>query len=196
MADGVSLQEVAWNRGEYDKTVLSALYCDNRNRAILVAEKFRVMHPNWQEACGLGFCVSVEHATFMAEVFNDIGIDSRCLSGDTESGERRQVLEDLRKGAIRMVFTCDLLNEGIDIPEVDTLLFLRPTASATVFSMPSWPRQARPWKIYGPKGPWDGPRSCAPSVSCRACHPCRSRMLKRPDPGGWVDFCTWMIIGC
>ena len=133
LADGVSLQDVGWARGEYDRTVLSALYCANRNRALLVAEKFMNLHPFWEKACGLGFCVSVEHATFMAEVFNDLGIVSRCLSGGTESQERRQVLEDLRKGILRMVFTCDLLNEGIDIPEVDTLLFLRPTASATVF---------------------------------------------------------------
>jgi superfamily II DNA or RNA helicase/HKD family nuclease len=133
LADGVSLEEVRWERGEYDRTVLSALYCANRNRAALVAEKFMILHPVWQKACGLGFCVSVEHATFMAEVFNNLGIASRSLTGGTESHERRQVLEDLRKGRLRMVFTCDLLNEGIDIPEVDTLLFLRPTASATVF---------------------------------------------------------------
>jgi len=133
LADGVSLEDVQWERGEYDKTALSALYCQNRQRADLVADRFMHLHPHWQQACGLGFCVSVDHATFMAEVFNELGIASRCLSGGTESQDRRQVLEELRKGSIRMVFTCDLLNEGIDIPEVDTLLFLRPTASATVF---------------------------------------------------------------
>ena len=133
LADGVSLQEVRWDRGEYDRTVLSALYCSNRNRAILVAERFMELHPHWQKACGLGFCVSVEHAGFMAEVFNELGIPSCFLHGDTDPQARRKALDELRKGVLRVVFTCDLLNEGIDIPEVDILLFLRPTASATVF---------------------------------------------------------------
>ena len=133
LADGVSLQEVAFAHGEYDQAVLSALYCGNRLRAGLIAEKFMELHPAWRKACGLGFCVTVAHARFMAEVFNDQGITSRFLSGDTETQERRQALDDLRHGRLRMLFTCDLLNEGIDIPEVDILLFLRPTASATVF---------------------------------------------------------------
>jgi hypothetical protein len=69
----------------------------------------------------------------MRDIFCEAGISAKSLSGQTPEDERRQTLEHLRKGKIRIVFSCDLLNEGVDIPEVDTLLFLRPTASATVF---------------------------------------------------------------
>lgn len=81
----------------------------------------------------LGFCVSVDHAHFMADRFNRAGIPAAAISGQTASAERTQALADLRAGTINAVFAADLLNEGVDIPVVDTVLFLRPTESPTLF---------------------------------------------------------------
>ncbi len=81
----------------------------------------------------LGFCVSVEHAHFMAERFNAAGIPSAALSGDSSPTDRDDVLNRFRRGELNAVFSVDLLNEGLDIPEVDTVLLLRPTESVTVF---------------------------------------------------------------
>ena len=81
----------------------------------------------------LGFCVSVAHAHLMAEHFRRAGLNAIALSGETPSGERKQALADLAAGKLQVIFSVDLFNEGLDIPDVDTLLLLRPTASATVF---------------------------------------------------------------
>ena len=81
----------------------------------------------------LGFCVSVAHAEYMASVFNDAGIPSRAVSGRTSQTDREQALADLRARRVNALFAADLFNEGLDIPDVDTVLFLRPTESATVF---------------------------------------------------------------
>ena len=81
----------------------------------------------------LGFCVSVAHAHYMAKRFNEAGIPARAVSADTGRDERDESLRLLRQREIGALFAVDLFNEGVDVPEIDTVLFLRPTESATVF---------------------------------------------------------------
>ena len=81
----------------------------------------------------LGFCVTIEHAKYMAAAFNEAGISARAVIGNDKPDERASALMALRDGNVNMLFTVDLFNEGLDIPNVDTILFLRPTESATVF---------------------------------------------------------------
>ncbi len=81
----------------------------------------------------LGFCVSVAHAEYMARVFTERGIAALAVSGATPPADRTQAFERLRSGDVQCLFAADLFNEGLDLPQVDTLLLLRPTSSATVF---------------------------------------------------------------
>ncbi|MER6174193.1 DUF3427 domain-containing protein [Streptosporangium sp. NPDC001681] len=131
--DEVSLADVAWRRGHYDEKALNDLYTGNhaRVRLILQAVRNKIAHPGEMRA--LGFCVSVQHARFMADQFTKHGIPSLAVTGDMPHDERRLALQRLKKREINALFTVDLFNEGVDIPEVDTILFLRPTESATVF---------------------------------------------------------------
>jgi superfamily II DNA or RNA helicase len=82
---------------------------------------------------GLGFCVSIDHAEFMADQFNKAAIPSRAVSSRTTADDRRAGLSALRNRDINVLFTVDLFNEGVDVPKIDTVLFQRPTESATVF---------------------------------------------------------------
>ena len=82
---------------------------------------------------GLGFCVSVEHTRFMADYFNKHGIPSISLVGDSPDTERNTAKKRLISGEIRFIFVVDIYNEGVDIPAVNTVLFLRPTESLTIF---------------------------------------------------------------
>ena len=81
----------------------------------------------------LGFCVSIEHAKFMADYFNECGIPAMALVGQSSDEDRRTARERLVKGELRIIFVVDIYNEGVDIPEVNTVLFLRPTESLTIF---------------------------------------------------------------
>jgi hypothetical protein len=81
----------------------------------------------------LGFCVSVQHAHYMAEVFNRAGIRSLAVDGGTDDAARALALAQLRDLTVNCLFTVDLFNEGLDLPQVDTVLLLRPTQSSTVF---------------------------------------------------------------
>jgi hypothetical protein len=81
----------------------------------------------------LGFCVSVEHARFMARIFNEAGVAATAVWANSPEAERREALKALAARRINAVFSVDLFNEGIDVPTVDTLLLLRPTESPTLF---------------------------------------------------------------
>jgi hypothetical protein len=91
----------------------------------------RVAEPKRMRA--LGFCVSVAHAEYMARKFTEAGLASAAVTGDTPGEARDLAIRRLEKGELQALFTVDLFNEGVDIPTVDTILFLRPTESATVF---------------------------------------------------------------
>ena len=132
--DDVALEQVRWKRGRgYDVTELTNVYTgdDHRVRLILQAVRDKVENPGRMRA--LGFCVSIQHAEFMAQRFTEAGIPSRAITAQTSREERAAALAALRDRAVNVLFTVDLFNEGLDIPSVDTVLFLRPTESATVF---------------------------------------------------------------
>jgi superfamily II DNA or RNA helicase/HKD family nuclease len=133
VADGTDLRSVTWSRGRYDEGALSNVYTGNDARARIVLKALRDKIVDLGAMRGLGFCVSVAHAEYMARVFNDAGIPSRAVSGHTSRVERAQALTDLRVRTVNMLFAADLFNEGLDLPDIDTILFLRPTESATVF---------------------------------------------------------------
>ncbi|MFD8868460.1 DUF3427 domain-containing protein [Streptomyces sp. NPDC059590] len=133
IADNTNLEGLTWKQGAYDTGELSQLYTADHARARLIvkAVQEKVTDPGSMRA--LGFCVSVAHAHFMANRFRVAGVSATALDGSTPAPERAQALADLRDGKLQIIFSVDLLNEGLDIPDVDTLLLLRPTSSATVF---------------------------------------------------------------
>ncbi|MER7818397.1 DUF3427 domain-containing protein [Streptomyces sp. NPDC096153] len=133
ITDNTDMSAVAWKRGSYDASELSSLFTGNDARARLVVRAVmdKVSDPTSMRA--LGFCVSVSHARFMADFFCRAGLKAVALSGETPRIERKSALDALKSGALHVIFSVDLLNEGLDIPDVDTLLLLRPTSSATVF---------------------------------------------------------------
>lgn len=135
ITDTTDLTTVQWKRSShsYDFAALSNLFTGNdaRARLIVKAVEDKVTDPASMRA--LGFCVSIAHAHFMADFFRRAGLNAVALSGETPRHVRKAALAGLKAGEVQVVFSVDLFNEGIDIPNVDTLLLLRPTSSATVF---------------------------------------------------------------
>ena len=137
VTDTVDLSSLKWRTGGYDKNELSNLYTFSglvaERRADLVVNSILKYVTDINEVKGLGFCVSIEHARFMADYFNAYGVPSMALTGDSPDEERNAAKQRLVSGEIRFIFVVDIYNEGVDIPEVNTVLFLRPTESLTVF---------------------------------------------------------------
>lgn len=133
VADNTDLRGLKWTRGRYDEAELSNLYTGNRARAEIVLRELQDKVIDVSAMRGLGFCVGVAHATYMAEIFNEVGIPAAAISGETPAAVRQQSLNDLRTRKLNILFSADVFNEGLDIPDVDTVLLLRPTDSATIF---------------------------------------------------------------
>ena len=131
--DQTDLSQVDFRAGRYSVSALEEVYTADEHRAdqVLRALVDRVRDPTAMRA--LGFCVSVKHAEYMAALFCRRGLRAASVTGDTPQDQRREAVRRLSRGELCALFTVDVFNEGVDIPAVDTVLFLRPTESATVF---------------------------------------------------------------
>ncbi len=133
VADGMDMTRVDWKAGAYDTGELSTLFTGNDARARIVLKAVRDKVADLTVMKALGFCVSRDHALYMTRVFNDAGIKAATVLGTTTTSDRDSAVQDLREGRVQVVFTVDVFNEGVDVPAINTVLFLRPTESSTVF---------------------------------------------------------------
>lgn len=126
--DTVDFTPIPWRNGRFATGDLEiALVTEQRADAAL---------REWRRRAGartLGFCCSIAHAEYMAEHFRRHQVAAAALHSQSAAGWRQQAVEQLTGGALDVLFTVDLFNEGVDLPAVDTVLFLRPTESPVVF---------------------------------------------------------------
>lgn len=130
--DDTDFSGVPWAQpGEL--AAIDTLVTGNHVRARLVVDEWRRLAGDPARGRALVFCVSVAHAQFMTAQLERAGIKALCVVGETSHDERRQAPERLARGEVAALVTCDLYNEGVDLPMVDTLLLLRPTQSPVLF---------------------------------------------------------------
>lgn len=119
-------------RGKYVEEELNKTYIGNFYRHDLIY-KYYCKYGSEQ---ALGFCCSRKHAEEMAKEFNSRGIPSAAVYSNADgefSMDRTEAIEKLERGKIKVIFSVDMFNEGVDIPSVDMVMFLRPTESPIVF---------------------------------------------------------------
>jgi superfamily II DNA or RNA helicase len=132
ITDSIDLTSVGWEKGRYVASELSSIYTANDRRVSEIIGALNKYTKGYNEVRALGFCVTIEHAKFMAEKFCLAGLRADFLTSKNDQS-RDHVKTSLQKRAINFLFVVDIFNEGVDIPEIDTILFLRPTESLTVF---------------------------------------------------------------
>lgn len=133
--DGTSLVSIRWSATskDYDTKELTAFYESSEERNHIIFRELEDKVGDLNSLKALGFCVSVEHAYYMAQVFNKHGIPAASIDGTTDTLERQKAFEMLRKGAIKVLFGVNVFNEGLDIRSISTVLLLRPTQSPVLF---------------------------------------------------------------
>jgi superfamily II DNA or RNA helicase len=131
--DGLDLSGARWEGGYVDSDLSRRLVSaqDFWVRAVARAIGERIARP--KEIRGLAFCVDKAHARVVAERLSREGLSARALTDDTPREERDSAKADLSSGRIQVLCVVDLFNEGVDIPDVNTLFLFRPTESTTVF---------------------------------------------------------------
>ncbi|WP_026834748.1 DEAD/DEAH box helicase family protein [Eubacterium xylanophilum] len=119
-------------RGHFDENELNKRYIDNEKRYNLIYKYYC----KYGSKRALGFCCSRAHAEDMARAFSQRGISSVAVYSNASgeySRDRSEAIESLKNGDVRVIFSVDMFNEGVDITSVDMVLFLRPTESPVVF---------------------------------------------------------------
>ncbi|MBQ6433929.1 MAG: DUF3427 domain-containing protein [Bacteroidaceae bacterium] len=132
ITDSVDYSEVTWDKGHYVASELSRIYSYNDARTAVIFQSLQKYITNIRDVRALCFCVDQQHAKYMTSKFTLCGLKADVLT--SENAQMRTVLYNrLKRKDINYLFVVDMFNEGVDIPEVDTILFLRPTESLTVF---------------------------------------------------------------
>lgn len=133
----MDLDALKWSAGGYQKSELEDVYTFSGAMANCRAE--HVVSPllkyvtDIDDVKGLGFCVTVDHTEFMCRYFNNHSIPSVFLAGNSHDAERKTVKQRVVAGEVRVIFVVNIYNEGVDIPAVNTVLFLRPTEACSLF---------------------------------------------------------------
>ena len=118
--------------GHYEEKDLNGIYVGNAHRYDLIYKYYK----KYGSKRALGFCCSRVHAEEMAKEFCKRGIPAVAVYSNADgvySEDRSTAIEKLKSGEIRVIFSVDMLNEGVDIIAVDMVMFLRPTESPIVF---------------------------------------------------------------
>ncbi|MBD5559087.1 MAG: DEAD/DEAH box helicase family protein [Clostridia bacterium] len=118
--------------GFYDSRALTEAYEENRKRDELIFQNYQA-HGSRQ---ALGFCCSVQHAAHMAAAFRERGVRAAAVCSQPAgeySEDRNAAVQKLRRGELDVIFSVDMFNEGVDLPSLDMVMFLRPTESPTIF---------------------------------------------------------------
>ncbi|MCF2495405.1 DUF3427 domain-containing protein [Dyadobacter chenhuakuii] len=134
ISDSTDLSNATWQNGRYLPGELTRIYTHNDLRVGEIINHCRNYLTDYEDVRALGFCVTREHAIYMAEKFSMAGLKADYLiSGGDREELRSTIKSKLLRKDINYLFVVDIFNEGVDIPEIDTVLFLRPTESLTVF---------------------------------------------------------------
>lgn len=130
--DSVNLSRLACKGDKYDVNALSKLYVGNKARFEIIMRALDRYLNKPRQCKAVCFCSGIAHAEYMAKMFNEHGYRSKSITA-ANSNELEATSAQLARGDINYLCVADILNEGIDIPEIDTVLFLRPTESLTIF---------------------------------------------------------------
>ncbi|WP_100400825.1 DEAD/DEAH box helicase family protein [Bacillus sp. FJAT-44742] len=127
--DDTDYSQITWLGNRYDDEELLG--------AQMREETAGNIYQSWlknKQTRTLAFCSSIKQANFLNKYFREKGIRSACVSSHTQDINRSEAIEKISDGSLDIIFSVDLFNEGTDIPSLDTLLFVRPTESLTIFT--------------------------------------------------------------
>lgn len=138
VTDSIDLSEERfWRKGRYDMSAVESVYTGDdfraKQRLDMILSALSRYQPELEGVRGVGFCAGRKHAEYMAKHFNQQEIASAVVLGNTPREVRAERLRLFREGKLTFLFAVDVISEGIDVPEINLVLFLRPTESLTVF---------------------------------------------------------------
>ncbi|MFA2567494.1 MULTISPECIES: DEAD/DEAH box helicase family protein [Bacillus] len=127
--DDTDYSQIRWIGNKYDREELTQIQL-REELALNILEAWK----KYKKTRTIVFCSSIRQAVFLSTYFNENGYSTISLHSETKHISREHAINQLDNNELDAIFTVDLFNEGVDIPSVDTLLFVRPTESLTIFT--------------------------------------------------------------
>ncbi|WP_144561553.1 DEAD/DEAH box helicase family protein [Bacillus mycoides] len=127
--DDTDYSQVRWIGNKYDREELAGVQLKEE-----LADNILEAWKKYKKTRTIVFCSSIRQAVFLSTYFNQNGFHTISLHSETKDISREEAIQQLDRNTLDAIFTVDLFNEGVDIPSVDTLLFVRPTESLTIFT--------------------------------------------------------------
>ena len=128
----IDYNKITYKNGKYDESELTQNLNKNR-RTDYILDKINKFGFCGDCLSAIAFCENIEHANFMNKQFKRVGYKSKVLTSKTNTTERSNLLDEFKDKKIEILCVVDIFNEGVDIPNINLLLFLRPTLSSTIF---------------------------------------------------------------
>lgn len=127
-----------WEKGKYVASELTSVYTKNNVRVGEIISNLQKYTHDINDVRAIGFCVTIEHAVFMADKFSLAGLNA-CSLTSKNSNDRDKIREQFKKKNINYLFVVDIFNEGVDIPEIDTVLFFKTYGEFNSIPSTTWP---------------------------------------------------------
>lgn len=138
ITDSIDLTNVKWEKGKYVASELTSVYTKNNVRVGEIISNLQKYTHDINDVRAIGFCVTIEHAVFMADKFSLAGLNA-CSLTSKNSNDRDKIREQFKKKNINYLFVVDIFNEGVDIPEIDTVLFFKTYGEFNSIPSTTWP---------------------------------------------------------
>ena len=121
----INTKKLRTRMGDFDMKRAAAEMSDNK----IYGDFIQHYNDKLNGKTAITFCCTVQHAEDVAAAFNAAGIAARSLDAKMAKSERKEVLDQLGTGVVKVVTSCMIISEGTDIPSVNGAILLRPTAS-------------------------------------------------------------------
>ncbi|MCD3363865.1 DEAD/DEAH box helicase family protein, partial [Clostridium botulinum D/C] len=126
--ESINYESIDYKNGKYNEKELEDALSINK-RAEVILNNYK----KYKSTRAIGFCTSKKHAQFMADYFNKSGVRACAVYSGNEKIDRKTAISMLAKAEVNILFSVDMFNEGLDVPSIDMVMFLRPTESPTIF---------------------------------------------------------------
>lgn len=125
----IDLSKVRMSGADFNSEDLSATMCDKKIYGDIIGY-YRKLAPKSQ---ALAYCCGIQHSKSICALFNDNGIPAKHIDATTPEQERESIIQEFKDGKFQVLCNCNLISEGITLPECECCLLLRPTQSETLY---------------------------------------------------------------
>lgn len=125
----IDLSKVSMSGADFNNEELGEVMLDKKIYGDIIDNYWKLA--NGKQS--IAYCTNVKHSQSICEMFNSYGVPAVHMDASTPEKEREKIMTDFKRGRYKILCNCNLISEGITLPECECCLLLRPTQSETLY---------------------------------------------------------------